>query len=51
MFAVLVTSVHDVNAIQEQFTLTVISPWVLPATLSILSLFMLDALDLGGLGL
>jgi len=42
MFTVLLTSVHDVIAIQEKFTLIVISPWVLSATESTLSLFLLD---------
>jgi len=41
MFAVFLASVHDVIAIQEEFTLTVIRPWVSSATESILSLFVL----------
>ena len=45
MFAVLLTFVHDVIDIQEEFTLTVISPWVLSATESIPSLFLLDTLS------
>jgi len=45
MFTVFLTSVHDVIAIQEGFTLTVISPWGLSATESIISLFLLDILS------
>jgi hypothetical protein len=45
MFAVLLTPVHEVITIQEEFTPTVISPGVLSATESILSLFLLDILS------
>jgi hypothetical protein len=49
MFSALLTFVHDAIAIQEEFTLTVISPCVLSATESMLSLSLLDTLDLGDL--
>jgi len=45
MFTVLLTSVHDVIAIHEELTLTVVSPWVLSATEGILSLFLSDILS------
>jgi len=45
MLTVLLTSVHDVIAIHEEFTLSVVSPWVLSATENIFTLFLTDSLS------
>jgi len=50
MFAVLLTFVHDVIAIQEEFTLTVVSPFVLYATKNPFFVLVGHSLDLGDLG-